>query len=507
MSREPAPSQVPSELQAEFEAQTHALLRSRFLWFSGILTGLGAFFMVLTLILQFLAPGLLYLMARVTPKDGEARHWLPIIFTLFISLLGVATYAACFHVARTRQLPKERFLQLTYLLVVCDGLIRVVPANIPALSELGVGIWGFAFTHFLACCFLPWTFRQAVRPIVLVFSVWAVMKLFLGDGGAGVRVFQVVWASLLFAPALCVVYFMHTRRAEAFERQFLYRRYRDVRRELYDARRIHEALFPQPITSGPVRVRFKYEPMQQIGGDYCFAFQTHGEGHASGSLSVVLLDVTGHGILAALTVNRIYGELSRIFAERPNVTPAEVLRMLNRYTNLTLAPHSVYVTAMCARVDPGTNTLLYANGGHPPSYLRRSDGSVEELVATTFLLGPCPDGEYDPQCMEVAMQPGDTLVAYTDGVIEARGHSGKQWGLAGIRKAMRGACDPGYWADALIKQVEAHRLGPAEDDTLVVEVWRPLHVTDESSKSGIFRAPDAARRALSNSGRFAAVGS
>lgn len=503
MTGKTTPSQIPAELHAEFEAQTHALLRSRFLWFAGILTGLGAVMLIVGLIAQFAGASLLWLIADIKPDEAAERKWLPIIIANVVALLAIATYATCFFVAKTKQLPKERFLQLTYLLVVCDGLLHVGAVNIPGASEAGFGIWGFAFTHFLACCFLPWTIRQALQPLLPVFAVWAILKLTVGDVGIGVGLFQIAWAPLLFVPAIALVWAMHTRRAQAFERQFLYRRYRDVKRELYDARRIHEALFPQPIQTGPVRVRYRYEPMQQIGGDYFFAFQPAESG---GALSVVLLDVTGHGILAALTVNRIYGELSRIFAERPNVTPAEVLRTLNRYAHLTLAPHSVYVTAMCARVDPVHNTLLYANGGHPPSYLRRADGTVEELVATTFLLGPCPDAEYDPGCLEVQMHPGDTLIAYTDGVIEARGHSGKQWGLAGIRQAVRCDGDAGAWAESLIRQVEKHRLGPAEDDTLVVEVWRPVHAHDgENSRSGIFRAAEAARRAMSGTGRFAAV--
>jgi serine phosphatase RsbU (regulator of sigma subunit) len=498
------PSHVPAELHAEFEAHTRALLRTRFLWFSGILTGLGVFLLVLWIIVEFAGPGLLYLLANVTPDSAKQREWWPMVLITIVSLLAIATYATCFFIAKKKPMPQERFLQLTYLLVVCDGLLHVVPNSLPRGETAGLGIWGFAFTHFLACCFLPWTIRQALQPLLLVFGVWALLKLAVGEGGFGMRFTQIAWAPLLFLPALGVVWMMHARRAQTFERQFLYRRYRDVRRELYDARRIHEALFPQPITTGPVRVRYKYEPMQQIGGDYFFAFQSsHGTG---GALSVVLLDVTGHGILAALTVNRIYGELSRIFAERPGVSPAEVLRTLNRYANLTLAPHSVYVTAMCARVDPASNTLLYANGGHPPAYLRRTDGSVEELVATTFLLGPCPDTEYDPGCLEVAMHPGDSLIAYTDGVIEARGHAGKQWGLAGIRHAVRDRIDCGSWANSLIKQVEDHRIGPAEDDTLVVEVWRPLRATDESGKSGIFRATEAAKRARSGTGVFTAVG-
>jgi serine phosphatase RsbU (regulator of sigma subunit) len=465
-------SYIPPELEKEFEAQTYALLRERFLWFSGILAGLSILSLLLGIIFTFAGPSLLYMIFDVAP-DETKRQLLPKIVVIALLLLGFALYATCFMVAKQRRVPRERFLHLTFALVVCDGLLQTFAMYLP--GGFSLGIFGIGFTHFLACCFLPWTPKQAIQPLIPVLGVWAILKLTVGDAGFAAGLVQVSFALLVGVPGVLLCMIRHTRRAEMFERAYLYRRYRDVRRELYDARRIHEALFPKPIEDGPVRVVYRYEPMQQIGGDYFFAFQTRV--NDADHLSVVLLDVTGHGILAALTVNRIYGELSRIFAERPDITPAEVLRTLNRYTHLTLAPHSVYVTALCARVDPTTNTLHYANGGHPPAYLKRSDGTVQELVSTTFLLGPCDDQDYDPGAIEVCMMPGDVLLAYTDGVIESRGLDGKLWGLAGIRNAMQThRCVPGTWAQRIIDDVESHRLGPAEDDTLVVEIWRAVEV-------------------------------
>src|SRR5690606_28540475 len=92
-------------------------------------------------------------------------------------------------------------------------------------------------------------------------------------------------------------------------------RYGEFRRELTDARRIHESLFPKPKCEGDVHFLYLYEPMRQIGGDYLFVSCAPTDDGRREMLSFVVIDVTGHGIPAALTVNRLHGELSRLFAE------------------------------------------------------------------------------------------------------------------------------------------------------------------------------------------------
>ena len=231
--------------------------------------------------------------------------------------------------------------------------------------------------------------------------------------------------------------------------------------------------------------------MRQIGGDYLYACVCEPGDDASGSLSlassssipdstqalnVVLMDVTGHGIPAALTVNRLYGELRRIYAESPNAHPGEVLRLLNRYVNLTLADHSLYVTAVCIRVDPATDQLHYASAGHPPSYIRASDGTLHELPATTWLLGATDNAHFDPAAVSHHFAAGDTLIAYTDGVIESRGKDGRMLGMDGLRQLLadRQRVIEGAWPRRVLERVTAYRFGPAQDDALVIEITRPV---------------------------------
>ena len=71
-----------------------------------------------------------------------------------------------------------------------------------------------------------------------------------------------------------------------------------------------------------------------------------------GRLRVLLLDVTGHGLAAAMTVTRLSGEIERIIAEQPDIGPAALLQCLNHYTELLLSQHSIFATAVVAEVDP-----------------------------------------------------------------------------------------------------------------------------------------------------------
>jgi serine phosphatase RsbU (regulator of sigma subunit) len=270
-------------------------------------------------------------------------------------------------------------------------------------------------------------------------------------------------------------------------------RYNDMKRELVDARRIHEALFPKANPEGPVRFNYCYEPMRQIGGDFLFrryGVSPHGE---RPMLSVAIIDVTGHGIPAALTVNRLHGELERLFAEKPETTPGELLDALNRYVHLTLAEHSVYVTALCLRVDPNLpaeRAMEYASGGHPPAFVRTVDGKVEELGSTAFVLGAVPTEAFDAGERCVRFGPGDSVIAYTDGAIEARDQSGRMLRIEGM---LRLVAHPETWrgaqpCEAILRHVDQHRYGPIADDTLIVEVSRPL----QSDEIGPARAAIAA---------------
>lgn len=352
----------------------------------------------------------------------------------------------------------------------------------PRKSSSYIGGWGvfnIMVTHIFACIFLPWTARESMRPIMPLLIINAAFTLLMltyqrwrGEATSGDWMFagtMILFSPLVASPGAGLCWWRHSRFREEATSKLVRGRYAEMRRELTDARRIHESLFPKMLLDGPITFAYAYEPMRQIGGDYLYAQRLPGEG---AGLQMVIMDVTGHGIPAALTVNRLHGELQRIFAENPDVSPGEALRLLNRYVNLTMADHALFVTAICLRVDPARQVIQYASGGHPPAYLRAVDGSVHELPATTYLLGAEIDAEFDPGQAEVSFRPGDRIAAFTDGAIEARTASGKMIGLAGMRGIVARIETRGerHWAARLLQAIDELRAGPPTDDTLVVEI-------------------------------------
>ena len=518
---------VTSDFREEYEAERLRWLRRRFLWYSGINGGLGVIGTI----------AVVSLFARIPRSEAGL-----VALAVILNVVGMALYASLFfYVRRTRRpIGRDRLVRFVFWLIVINGVIQLpasilsnrlgaivaqqtvqveidapdpdqgapadasaagpvtdetpkietsqrddgqsaTPTGAPTSIRLGAQWLASVFvSHLLASLFIPWTPREAVRPLIPLLSLFALITLLFGDGPVIWRLVWVAGAPLIGVPGVLWSTWRAGRFRDRFHSRVLRRSYREMKRELVDARRIHEDLFPQPILDGPVRFIYRYEPMRQIGGDFLYAHRfpgVDGDG-ADEPLSIVIIDVTGHGIPAALTVNRLFGELERLFAEEPDIRPGDVLTSLNSYVHYTLATHSVYATALCLRVDPGLDLLEWASGGHPPAFLRSVDGRLERLDSTSFVLGACHGDDFNDGQRSTPFARGDTLIAYTDGAIEARDAAGRMAGIEGFQRwVVSLRPDPGGdagWASALLRAVEEHRFGPPADDTLIVELYRPL---------------------------------
>lgn len=484
MSAVPSTAVFTSDFREEFARQTDSLLRQRFLLFTAIMGGLA----VVALIVRLLAPLL------PDPIGSAIRSMLPtglrMTFYIILAVAWAGMYVSAFIAATRQRLSPPLILRTTAILIFTDGVLGVVfrAAGLP---------WGgwifFMMTHVIACILLPVTPRQAIWPVAGVVGVSALSRLLIEKGAYAPHIVFMLFSPIVGAPGFLIAWFRHSRRLGNFKLEFFYNRYGEMRRELVDARKLHESLFPAPVTTGPVRVEYRYEPMRQIGGDFLYVYRTPADDGIGIVTNVILLDVTGHGIPAALTVNRLHGELERVFAEAPSSDPGHVLRLLNRYVHLTLSHHSVYVTALCLRFDPTRSELQYASGGHPPAFLRSVDGKIEELHSTSLVLGAAADVDFDPLPETRRFAPGDSLLAYTDGAIECRDQAGKMLKIAGLQRllAMDSQTPHGQWAQNILDTVTRFRFGPPADDTLVVEVHRPLRVESTLSKVELPR-PDSA---------------
>jgi hypothetical protein len=180
--------------------------------------------------------------------------------------------------------------------------------------------------------------------------------------------------------------------------------------ELEAARSVQELMIPQQKVQTPgFEVDSVYNPANEVGGDFFYVHET-----GDGGLLVVIGDVAGKGLKAAMNVSMLMGAL-RSTAER---SPARILEGLNR----VLAGSESFTTCQAAWFH-ASGELVLANAGHLPPYLN----SQEIPLPGGLPLGVLPEIEYEE--VRLYLHPGDRLLLMSDGVVEARQPSGELFGF------------------------------------------------------------------------------
>jgi hypothetical protein len=197
-----------------------------------------------------------------------------------------------------------------------------------------------------------------------------------------------------------------------------------------------------------------------VGGDY-YDFIEMG----SGSVGLVLADVAGKGVSAALLMANLQGTLHSEIRIGSQDLP-QVLASVNRhFYEHTDTQH--YATLFFALYDDATQKLRYVNCGHNPPLLLHNR-AVERLTATATVLGLFPDWECS--VAEAQMVAGDILCIYTDGITEATGEKGKEFGEAGLLEVLRESrgLDSASILQKVEQAVKQFRSGEQEDDVTLV---------------------------------------
>ncbi len=193
---------------------------------------------------------------------------------------------------------------------------------------------------------------------------------------------------------------------------------RQLENELELSQIVQRALLPQKVPSiAGFDVSAFSRPAQIVTGDYFDFLQFE-----DGTYGFVVADVSGHGVSAGM----LMGSLQTVFHTLTPGTdsPVEVLQRINR-----LYIHNInfttFVTAFFGRLDPPTRMLSYASAGHnPPLLYRHSTQETAWLKPTGAAIGLMED--YRVQLESVQLQQGDTLLIYTDGIIEALNLQGNE---------------------------------------------------------------------------------
>jgi sigma-B regulation protein RsbU (phosphoserine phosphatase) len=202
---------------------------------------------------------------------------------------------------------------------------------------------------------------------------------------------------------------------------------RKMDEELAIAREIQQALLPSPKKDLPfVTAHSQNYPCREVGGDYFDYFDMEG-----GRLGFALGDVAGKGMPAALLSSMLQG----IFSAQTLLDLPLPAMISNVNRNLVRrGTGNRFVTFFFGILDPEGN-CTYTNAGHNPPFALRRDGTLIELTEGGMVLGLFAEAQYESRTIK--LEPGDHLVLYTDGVLEALNTAGEEFGEERLRSLLQ----------------------------------------------------------------------
>ena len=178
--------------------------------------------------------------------------------------------------------------------------------------------------------------------------------------------------------------------------------------------------------SGSVDYSARCRQVRALGGD-CYDFMPLSDDR----LALVVGDASGKGLAAALMMASVQASL-RTAALFTGDDLAALLKIVNVQAYVSSLADR-YATVFYGVFDQRTRTLRYVNAGHNPPVVLRNDGSVQWLEPSGAPVGMFPDSNYQESVVQ--LNPGDMVIAYTDGVIEATNPGREEWGVQGLLRA------------------------------------------------------------------------
>jgi serine phosphatase RsbU (regulator of sigma subunit) len=237
----------------------------------------------------------------------------------------------------------------------------------------------------------------------------------------------------------------------------------EIEKDLVVAARVQRHLEPRPTVWGRVRVDTFSQAVRGIGGDFGMVCP-HGDQH----LDLLLGDVSGHGIGAALAASRIYSETN---AHLQNGAPLrDTLSTLNRFAIQNFNSSSFFFTVAAARLDRSGRRMVFAGAGHPPCMVIKPGAEPQLLEARSMMLGALPNAVCHEPMIEVNLEPGDRILLYTDGISEVFDEQGEMLGVDGLRNFVRESSLLPFdeMLPAILGKLAAWRQGPFVDDVTLV---------------------------------------
>lgn len=239
-------------------------------------------------------------------------------------------------------------------------------------------------------------------------------------------------------------------------------RLEDQQHEFEKAREIQESLLPKTIPRAPgFDIAGAWQPARAVGGDYYDVLEPGPD-----RLALVIADVSGKGLPAALLMSNLQAAVKAFAAETPS--PAELCGRVNRMICGNITPGR-FITFVYAVLDTRTRALSYANAGHNPPLVRRADGTRRSMNRGGPVLGVFAEARYEEETIELVR--GDRLILFTDGVSEAADERDEQFGEDRLAALLEGRyLDAGALRTAVMQAVTAFCGNNFQDDATLIAV-------------------------------------
>lgn len=234
-----------------------------------------------------------------------------------------------------------------------------------------------------------------------------------------------------------------------------------LRQDLELAAQIQKSFLPrETISVEGLEFLAAYRAAYDVGGDFYDVFWV-----GPNKLAMFIGDISGKGIAAALLMARISGELR--VAALAHVDPVAVLSIINQGL-LERDQPELFFTAVYLTLDVQTGLVTLANAGHPPPYLCHAGGTLEAIAdGGSTAVGMFDDPSFAATTFQ--MLDGDSLVLYTDGVVEAADTAGRLYGQERLERCLAEAyVGPEAISGAILSDVDAHARNAKSNDDLTV---------------------------------------
>lgn len=431
---------VPKGYRQEFLKVQALLIQSRVRLFC-ILTA-GAYFFI---------TGISYV---ISPGDFKPQE-LPLA-----GLLLVGSLVILFLNTRFRTLTAGK---LTAYLFIAFILALITRINIIYSEYASLSIIVYVFVLFLVVFSIPW------MPLEVIFiSLLHVLAYLLFCAAIGFRPYVDGLSIILTAGVISFV----IRRKDALREIENFVLLKEIeakndtmRRELELATRIHKTLVPRSISTDLVDISVLYQPAYYLGGDYAHFHFVDKE-----RLLFIICDATGHGVSSALIVNRLHAEFER--RAREGKEPGELLDELNEFMVRDFSGTNMFLSAFCGLLDFSRKNFIYSNHGHPAQYLYRvREAKILCFDSQDTLLGLSVAGNSAVQ-REIDFNPGDKIMLFTDGVLEAMDKNGQIYGKERLEDFIQHnfSLQTGLFNQKLLEELSVFKSGDFRDDIFLLTI-------------------------------------